>query len=133
MCEWAYLYLIRLFNMFSKEIWEDNYKFCMRVLDNQSGIVNKENLLKNMQAAWRQKNYRERQKSEGKKPCSFILSSAVLRELDWLASQSRASINETLEGIIHQNYIKRQKKYFSTSQGRTEKALSKLAQEVFNG
>jgi macrodomain Ter protein organizer (MatP/YcbG family) len=64
-------------------------------------------LIRNMKAAWRQKQHRNRQIS--KKSYSFILDSEVKAQLDDLAKRQKKTIIDTLEGIIQQAARKAQK------------------------
>ena len=104
MCKWAYKYLRNRYDMPPSVISENDYYECTRLL-NTLGSDRHDLLLRDMQTAWRQKQHREKQKLQGKTPCSFILSNGAIRELGRLSKSLDASINETLERIIHQTYI----------------------------
>lgn len=63
-------------------------------------------LITKMRGAWRQKIYRDNQKSNGKRACSFTLSNRSLRHLNKLAKDIGAPINSTLEEIIEDTYLR---------------------------
>ncbi|CAD5203572.1 hypothetical protein [Pseudomonas sp. FEN] len=64
-------------------------------------------LIKNMKAAWRQKQYRDGLVE--KKSYNFILDTKVKAQLDSLARRQRKTISETLEGLIKQAELKARK------------------------
>ena len=110
MCEWACNYLQGKSKEYSKLSSESNYDFFIRVLSNQKSDSDRYVLLSEMQTAWRQKRHKDRQKSEGKKSCSYFLSEKSLEQLGFLASSSRSTREETLEKIISKAHIKEMKK-----------------------
>lgn len=106
MCEWACIYLFRRFGMLiPRRLLENDYEYCRRVINNQQEGNDRENLLKNMQAAWRQKKYKKEQMLKGKVPCSFMLSTSALRNLDRLTTSFGETVNVTLESIINGTYL----------------------------
>lgn len=106
MCQWACKYLARRFSAtLPKMVWENEYSYYEKVMNHQKEGGERENLLKNMQAAWRQKKYKEEQMRRGKIPCSFMLSTTAVRNLDRLSKSLGETINETLESIISGTYL----------------------------
>jgi len=105
MCKWACVYLFRRFGMlFPRMMRENDYGYCTRVINQQKGN-DRDNLLKNMQAAWRQKKYKKEQMLKGKVPCSFMLSASTLKNLDRLTTSFGETVNVTLESIINETYL----------------------------
>lgn len=64
-------------------------------------------LIRNMTAAWRQKQYRDRQIK--KKSYSFILDTALKSQFDRLARRQKKTISEMLEDLIKQAVLKAEK------------------------
>ena len=64
-------------------------------------------LIRNMTAAWRQKQYRDRQIK--KKSYSFILDTALKSQFDRLARRQRKTISGMLEDLIKQAVLKAEK------------------------
>ena len=64
-------------------------------------------LIRNMTAAWRQKQYRDRQIK--KKSYSFILDTALKSQFDRLARRQKKTISEMVEDLIKQAVLKAEK------------------------
>lgn len=64
-------------------------------------------LIRNMKAAWRQKQYRDGLAE--RKAYSFTLDVRVKRQLDHLARKQGKTISETLEGLIKKAGLKAEK------------------------
>lgn len=64
-------------------------------------------LIRNMTAAWRQKQYRDRQTK--KKSYSFILDTALKSQFDRLARRQKKTISGMLEDLIKQAVLKAEK------------------------
>lgn len=104
MCEWAYKYLYNHFDLPPRVPFQNDYWECVeffRTLGSESQKL----LTIKMQAAWRQKQHRDKQSNQGRKPCSFILSSGSLIELKKLAKDFGEPLNTTLERIINGTYL----------------------------
>ncbi|ARU26061.1 hypothetical protein [Cellvibrio sp. PSBB006] len=106
MCNWACVYLFHKFGVLLPRKWsESDYEYCVRVINHQKEGNDRDNLLKSMQAAWRQKKYKQKQILKGKVPCSFLLHASTHRNLDRLATSFGETINVTLESIINGTYL----------------------------
>lgn len=105
MCEWAYNYLKRRFNLPLRTSFTSHYDACTALLNDLQGNEAKELLLNKMRDAWRQKQHRDKQGKRGRKSCSFILSTTALNKLHTLAKGLGAPINETLERVINETYL----------------------------
>lgn len=64
-------------------------------------------LIRNMKAAWRQKQYRDGLAE--RKAYSFTLDVRVKQQLDYLARKQGKTISETLEGLIKKAGLKAEK------------------------
>ncbi|HTF84959.1 MAG TPA: hypothetical protein VL987_10275 [Cellvibrio sp.] len=102
MCRWAYEYLRRRYTLPANPP-RGAYIACVEFL-NTLYDSDRELLLRKMKMAWRQKEYRDRQRAHKKKPCSFILSETSLKILKGLAKGLNSSYNDTLERIIKETY-----------------------------
>ena len=102
MCGWAYEYLRRRYPLPANPP-RGAYHACLEFLDKLYDS-DRELLLRKMKMAWRQKEYRDRQRAYHKKPCSFILSKTSLKTLKGLAKGLNSSLNDTLERIINETY-----------------------------
>lgn len=104
MCAWAYRYLKKRFDKVERRFIDDDYSASFRFMENRSSEEARKLLREEMQRAWRQKMYKEREKKKGKMPCSFILSKLALKNLDILAKGLNSSLNDTLERVINETY-----------------------------
>jgi macrodomain Ter protein organizer (MatP/YcbG family) len=64
-------------------------------------------MIRNMTAAWRQKQYRDRQVE--RKSYSFILDTTLKTQFNRLARRQKKTISEMLEDLIKQAVLKAEK------------------------
>jgi hypothetical protein len=105
MCDWAFRYLQRSFRLPDVLNQANPCSTIYAVLNNLPTKDARELLLKKMGDAWRQKEYRDKQKKHDRKSCSYILSVSTLKQLNKLKNDCNLTINETLELVINQTYL----------------------------
>lgn len=121
MCEWACNYLAQRLVGEERRFGEAHYAACRRLLAKIPTTAAHDLLLEDMKTAWRQRTHKIKQRDNGRKSCSFVLTMDCLEKLDWLAKENNSSIKDILEEIIkkaHKTQSRRKERVkFSTFKG----------------
>ena len=109
MCRWAYVYLQKQRYPIHKQKNESDYEACENLLNSIYTKAECDLLLRKMNNAWRQREYKKTQVGRGNSAHSYMLSERSHEELKFLAQESGKTYKELLERLIHKAYESRQK------------------------